>query len=234
MNTIKKTLGALLLLLATSVSANVINFDFNNPGSSYNANSLSVTNSGVTVDITAWTIENNGLGVISGKTQVTGDSDHGIYFYSSDRLGIETGASDDNNIDGANVGATDDFDEGLQFTFSEVVSLSFVDFDNWGSSSDDFNLTVDGITLMVDFGTNDSNVYGYNDNDSLSSTYSGSSSYFDFNNIVGTEFLFWADSDNDEFNIDSMKVSKIPEPSIIALFGLGMMGIAFSRRKIKK
>jgi len=45
----------------------------------------------------------------------------------------------------------------------------------------------------------------------------------------------WFSSDGTESfaAVDNVMVSAVPEPSIIALFGLGLLGLGFARRKVR-
>jgi len=49
--------------------------------------------------------------------------------------------------------------------------------------------------------------------------------------ISGYSFDFLTNSDNEQFYIDALTVSNVPEPSIIALFAAGLFGVGFARRR---
>lgn len=49
--------------------------------------------------------------------------------------------------------------------------------------------------------------------------------------MSGYSFDFLTEDDNQQFYIDALTVSKVPEPSIIALFAAGLFGIGFARRR---
>ena len=49
--------------------------------------------------------------------------------------------------------------------------------------------------------------------------------------MTGYSFDFLTDSDNQQFYIDALTVSKVSEPTIIALFATGLFGIGFARRR---
>jgi hypothetical protein len=49
--------------------------------------------------------------------------------------------------------------------------------------------------------------------------------------MSGYSFDFLTKSDSEQFYIDALTVSKVPEPSIIALFAAGLFGIGFARRR---
>jgi hypothetical protein len=52
-----------------------------------------------------------------------------------------------------------------------------------------------------------------------------------FSVLSGDSFEFRTNDDSSQFYIDALTVSKVPEPSIIALFAAGLFGIGFARRR---
>ena len=210
------------LVFSGSSFATLLDFNATSLGvsSSTAYNSVSLSEDGIAVDVTAYTIENNGLGVINSLSPLS-TAGLGVYVSGSNNLGVKSALSGDGSkMDGGS--DPSDLDEGLLFTFDQVVSLDYINFDNFGSG-DDFNLTVDGVTLVVDFSGSDASPYA--------SQVSGQFDEYNFSGVTGTEFLFWVDSDSDSFKIDRMEVSAVPEPSILALFGLGLVGLGFGSRK---
>ncbi len=209
--------------------ANAASFNFNAtnlgvPGGAY-YNTLATSVDGIGLEIMGLTISNDGAGNISSTTAITG-SGLGIYVSSttSGNLGLRSSTGEGNNIDGGSPTDTSDPDEGLLFTFDQAVRLDYINFDSFTSSGDDFNLTVDGVSVLVDFNAND-----------VSPLVTNVPSQFDeynFNNIVGTEFLFWADGNSDSFRIDTLNVSTVPVPAAAWLFGSALLGMfGFTRRK---
>jgi len=194
-------------------------------------NSVGMTVDGISLGITAYTIDNDGNGNISNMTQVTGNG-AGVYVSSSENLGVFLGGNNDgHSMDGGDPGSNTDFDEGLMFIFDQQVTLTYVNFDNWGVS-DDFNLTVDGITKLVDY-------HATHAATSFVSPVSGQADEYAFD-LTGTEFLFWADGDSDSFRIDYLEVSavtgNVPVPAPLFLLSAGLIGLGYSRynRKTEK
>ena len=225
---LKTALLASVALLSTNASATTFDFTTTNFGlaGSSTVDSASMTVDGISVTLTALTIDNDNLGNITGTTQLTGGV--GVYVSgSSNNVGVRSNLSGDGtNLDGGHVGDSSDLDEGLLMTFDQVVTLDFVNFDSFTtSSSDDFNLTVDGITLLVDHDSSSGTVPGIVSNGSTSD-------HFNFT-VTGTEFLFWADGNTDSFRIDSINVSAVPVPAAAWLFFSGLLGMtAVARRKV--
>ncbi len=230
MHIMKKTVCLAALLSSGSVSAALFDYTYGNLGVSAGStnDSATMTVDGISVTVTALTIANDGSGGITGTSLLTGGT--GVYASSSTsngNIGVRSNLSGDGtNMDGGSAGDASDLDEGLLFTFDQVVSLNFMNFDSFTSSSaDDFNLTVDGVSILVDYNAND--ISPLVTNDAMQFDH-----YF-FNNIVGTEFLFWADSNSDSFRIDEMTVSAVPLPASAWLFGSGLLGLfGMIRRKV--
>ncbi len=216
-----------LLALCTSISVHTanaaeFNFNFTNlgvAGGSIN-DSVGMSAGGISVDVAAYSLTNDGS-TISAKTLLSGTN--GIYVSSSTsgNLGVVSAAGNTTDLNGSS--SSTGIDEGLQFTFSQLVSLDYINFDSFGST-DDFNLTVDGVTLLVD---HDDGV-----SSPLVTNVLNQSDEYIFNGITGTEFIFWADGGSDDFRIDTLRVSAVPVPAAAWLFMSGLLGLAgISRRK---
>jgi len=187
--------------------------------------SVGMTVDGIAVDVTAYTIDNDGAGNISSTSLLSGGT--GVYVSSSTsgNLGVRSNTTGDGtNMDGGASGDAADLDEGLLFIFDQEVRLDFINFDSFTEfNADDFNLTVDGVSILVDYNANE--VSSLVTNDPLQFD------HYYFNNIVGTEFLIWADGDTDSFRIDEMIVSAVPVPAAVWLFGSGLFGLIGVARK---
>ncbi len=227
------------LVLLTIQGASALSMDFspsNLAVSGSNAYStVGMTVNGIHVDVTAFTIENSATGAIINKTQIN-SAGAGVYVSGSNNLGVSSNAStnvDSHDLDG---GSSDpDFDEGLLFSFNRIVTLNYINFDNF-TNGDDFNLTVDGVNRLIDFSSINSS--------SLASAVAGQEDEFNFSGISGRDFLFWADGNTDSFRIDRMDVvavdaavggamDNIPEPGSIMLLSIGLISFAFFRKKQK-
>ncbi len=231
-----KTLTAVAALtFASMASATTFKFNATNlgvtAGGSYN--SLVTTIDGIGLTITALDVLNDNTGNITSATPITGTG-VGVYVSSSDstptsgNLGVRGSIGETSNLDGGSGGVlsgVNEPDEGLLFTFDALVSLDYINFDSFTSfGGDDFNLTVDGVSVLVD--------HNGNDTSALVTNVPGQFDEYNFNNIVGTNFLFWADGNSDSFRIDRLSVSAVPVPAAAWLFGSALLGMfGFSRRK---
>lgn len=224
---INSLLGLLIIIMSGTASATLFDFNDSNLGVDEGAyDSLDMTVDGIRVDITAFTIENNSkTRLVSENT----DEDIGVYFeFDSDgSLGVKSSSSGDaRNMDGGN-GSISDPDEGLLFSFDTVVSLDYIDFDGFDvRDGDDFNLTIDGVLALSDI--NDDN------SPSLVSIFNNGDIKFDkydFQGLVGKEFLFWADHSSDSFRIDEFRVAVIPVPASFLLFSTGLAWLGLRKTK---
>ena len=115
---------------------------------------------------------------------------------------------------------------------------------NQCNPGNDDNVTVDEIlniffdqTVTIDFSQSVFRDGGHNDytppNPYIQvSVNGGAFMVMDVMSVMsGYSFDFLTDSDDDQFYIDALTVSKVPEPSIIALFAAGLFGIGFARRR---
>lgn len=222
----KNLISLLPVLVINTASAAVFNFNYSNlgvAGGSIN-DSVSMTSGGISVNVQAYTITLDAYGNVVLPPELTGSN--GLYVSSSTsgNLGVVSGPSDGTNMDGGS--SSTDPDEGLLFTFDQVISLDYINFDSFTSSAgDDFNLTVDGVNILTDFSANDSSL--------LATGVPGQFDEYTFNNVTGTQILIWADGDTDSFRIDTINASVVPVPAAAWLFGSGLLGlVAVARRSV--
>ena len=221
---IKGTIGLLPVLLMNTASAALMDFNFANLGVSGGSvnETVSMTSDGISVTVQAYQISNDGYGNISSSSLISGNGS-GIYVSStsSGNLGVMTDPRDEtHSMDGGS--SASDPDEGLLFTFNQQVSLDYINFDYFGSS-DDFNLTVDGLSILTDFNGNDSSP--------LVSNVAGQFDEYNFNNISGSQILIWADGNSDSFRIDRFEVSAVPVPAAVWLFASGLLALTGLARR---
>lgn len=222
----KKTLSFLIFTFSFAfthhVSATLIELDHTNlnVASSTAYNSITHAQDDINLEIFAYTIENDGAGLITDMALLTGNN-VGVYASSSDNLGVKSNNSDGSKLDGGDETDPLDLDEGLLFVFDRLVSLQYINFDSF-SGDDDFNLTVDGVLIVAD--------YHQGHTSTFISDVSGQADEYNFFNVTGKEFLIWADSDSDAFKIDRIRVAKVPEPSSIFLFMVALLGFTTNRR----
>lgn len=218
------TLAVVGVLATTPVSAAYFDLSKGNFGVAGGTvyDSVSMTSGGIGVTIEAFTIANNGFGAISGLTALGGSTGVYVSGATSGNVGVLSNTtSDGTNMDGGN--SSTDLDEGLLFTFSHKVSLDFINLDSFTSSVEDFNLTVDGVTLLVDFNANDSSPFITN---------TAEFDKYNVHGITGTEFLIWADGDSDSFRVGGLEATLVPVPAAFWLFASGLMGLAAARRRV--
>lgn len=125
----------------------------------------------------------------------------------------------------------------LAYTGQEAAALLF-----GGTPSDYAISTVDANPLNIDFNAWYSIIgYGadmfaqnysskylglyYGPSEGYSYVYDGPASAYVSDNAIGSQFTNYA------FRLDNLRADSVPEPASLALFGLGLMGLAVVRRK---
>jgi len=220
-----KLLGVVAMFTAYSGTAGATAlFDFNPANLGVAASSgyagVGMSSGGIGVTVNGLVIDNDNAGGILST------SDAKVYVSSSNNLGVSSVAGDGSFMDGGscstNCSSSTDPDEGLLLTFSQIVNLVYINFDNFSTSgSDDFNLTVDGKLTLLDFNFNDTSPLASN------SGLPGQEDEYNFSGISGTQFLFWADGSSDNFKIDRIEV---PEPTTLGMLVAGVALLGAKRR----
>jgi len=217
--------GLLLPSMGDVCGAASVTYDFTNGASNFQ-DSLLFTVSGVGVTVTAKEVVNDDLGgIFSLNDAAPGDGTYGVYDGSTG-LGAKSYSGDsDSDVDGSSSVSGGQYihDDGLLFTFGSPVGLTYLNFGTFGSN-DDFNLTVDGVTHLIDFDTTKSSPHV---------TATNNLDEYWFTGLVGSEILIWADGSNDDYRIQAMTINTtpVPEPSTCLLLSVGFAGLALYRRK---
>ncbi len=126
---------------------------------------------------------------------------------SQQGLGVDSDSGDNTNqLNG------DSQDEAIRFSLSVSGILTQIVFNNWGSN-DAFDLSIDGYGAL-------------NNSDPAGGIWNGLLSF-------NSRFAIGADSRYERFRIRSITVDvvSVPAPGTLALFGIGLLGIAATRRR---
>lgn len=133
--------------------------------------------------------------------------------------------------------ADDNFDqmgEALTFTFNENTSVNEIWFNN--NDDKDWGLTDNSVTFQLNGGAVLDYTFGIADMLDHPSNTSGLGWMFSFDNLAGIDSSFvagdkltvaYGGQTPDQFYISAINV---PEPTIVALLGLGLVGVGFARR----
>jgi hypothetical protein len=199
-------------LAAATASAVPVTFDFSNGKTESNAtyqNAVNLSQGGVSLGVT-------------GYTEVFGLQSGAQVSQWSGGLGVKGGASN-TQVDGGLLS-----NELLKFDFSqdvEVQAISFTFFD-----SDD-NAKVLDYDVKSFWGTYVETVISKND-----TTASNGINTFTFSDDFLTSLLGISTTDlSDNFTVRSLtvntKAAGVPEPSMIGLLGIGLIGLGMTRRR---
>lgn len=207
-------------LLSFQVSADLI-FPLWNDGTETIAEEMLFTDGDVSLSVTAWTSSYDSDGnQLENWMQVTGP---GLGVYQDEwGLGVISSDSDGNDLDGgSSSNFANDPDEGLLFVFSEVVHIFDV-FMGDLDGSDDFNFSV------VDLLSPNSIALGQTVTDVFGPPFEEEFPFVFDGEFRGSAFMVWVDGSSDD--VEVLGISTIPEPGVLMLFALGLLGLSASRR----
>ena len=207
---VRTGLIAASLLGAAIANASPVTFNFSNGASEANAtytNNLGMTNDGLGLSVTAY--KNTLLGWKSAYVSQWGSG-----------LGV-SGGSSNTQVDGTYR------NEMLVFDFSEQVSLDSISFMLFDDNDQATILNYDAKNFwdiyVADIDKNDTSTVGG------VSTFSFSEDFL--TSLLGVLAIDY----NDNFTVLSMTVNTataaVPEPSIIGLLGIGLIGLGLARRR---
>jgi hypothetical protein len=170
---------------------------------------------------------NTGVGVFTGSGNATGQSCNQMGFTCGDGLGIVEG-----NLYGRfpmpNVGVNEKYLDSLDHQYIDFKPLAgmtaigffLTDPNDQGGTLD---FTVDGGS----FSESIDNILGTNRQKSGKAYYL---SFFSLNGAIES-LSFNMDNTSDGIGIDNVTVGRVPEPGTLALLGLGLAGLAVSRKR---
>jgi hypothetical protein len=206
---IKTAFVAAGFLATANVSAALTEFDYDTFNASPNSTEIVLSKNGVTLSVTGykWGSDSSGYVAANIITNING-------------LGVVGGAGGANRVGNSNSNSFGDyllFEVDAPFNAINIfntINIFFADRQGSDLGSDEI-AGIDVGFMNGDIFTADASVHGA----ALS---------FSINGITGTTFAVKAMGAGNGFKIDRVAID-VPEPSILALLGLGIMGIASLR-----
>ena len=160
------------------------------------------------IDFSAGGLTTTATATWNGFTNTADVSNDRHHNTDSHGIGVKNNRLDSGQVDGF---IRNDY---LTFTFDTIVELTGFNFSH-DSGNDEFDLYVDGLMVERNQETTDGFLA------------------FAPSSYMGTAFSVRANQNNDNFYVSGMQITTVVEPGTLALLGLGLAGLGYSRRSLK-